>query len=104
MSQDQDQDQDARPIAIHDRPERERYELDAGGAVAAIIDYRLRGQRIALLHTEVQPEHEGGGLGTQLARHALDDARRRGLKVVPSCSFIAAYVRRHPQYQDLVAD
>ncbi len=94
---------DTSDMAIHDRPERQRYELEAGGELAAIIEYRLNGDCIALLHTEVQPAHEGGGIGSQIARHALDDARRRGLKVVPSCSFIAAYVQRHPQYQDLVA-
>ena len=50
----------------------------------------------------MQPRFEGQGLGARLARFALDDARERGLRVVPLCPFIAAFVKRHPEYQDLV--
>jgi hypothetical protein len=54
-------------------------------------------------HTEVQSRFEGQGLGARLARFVLDDARERGLRVVPRCPFIAAYIKRHPEYADLVA-
>jgi predicted GNAT family acetyltransferase len=55
-----------------------------------------------MYHTEVEPEYAGQGLGDELAREALDDVRRRGLILVPLCPFIAAYIRRHPEYLDLV--
>ena len=89
---------------IGDHPERHRYELVLGGKLAAHVDYRLRGgDTIDLIHTEVAPEHEGMGLASQIARYALDDARSRGLKVAASCSYIAGYVRKHPEYGDLLA-
>jgi predicted GNAT family acetyltransferase len=53
-------------------------------------------------HTEVDPAFEGHGIGSALAAGALDDARRRGLVVVPSCPFIRAYITRHPEYADLL--
>ncbi len=60
--------------------------------------------RIAFLHTEVHEPYEGMGLGSQLARSALDDARARGLMVMPYCPFIAGYIERHfDEYGDLVA-
>jgi predicted GNAT family acetyltransferase len=55
-----------------------------------------------LVHTEVEPRAEGTGLGSQLVTEALDDIRARGLRVVPLCPFVAAYIRRHPDYADLV--
>ena len=84
-------------------PERRRYELDVEGRLAGFIDYRDQGGVRALVHTEVLPEHEGRGIGGQLALFALDTARREGHRVVPACSFIAAYVQRHPDTADLVA-
>jgi len=88
---------------MQDATQARRYELKLQGQVAGFIDYRDRGQVRELVHTEVRPEHEGQGLGQALARFALDDARRQGRKVVPACSFIAAYVERHPDTADLVA-
>ena len=55
-------------------------------------------------HTEVVPQFEGQGLGSRLAKFALDDVRRRGLQVVPVCTFVAGYIRRHPEYHDLVSE
>ena len=55
-----------------------------------------------LLHTEVLPSFEGKGLGARLVAGALDDIRARGLRVVPFCPFVRAYIRRHPDYADLV--
>jgi uncharacterized protein len=79
-----------------------RYELTLDGNVAALINYRLHGSRIDLIHTEVTPEHEGKGLASRIAAFALDDARRRGLTVTPSCSYVAKFIERHPQYADIV--
>ena len=54
-------------------------------------------------HTEVDPSFEGQGVGSALARGALDDVRSRGLHIIAMCPFISAYVRRHPEYADLIA-
>jgi predicted GNAT family acetyltransferase len=81
-----------------------RYEVFADGELAGYTPYVLDRGRIAFLHTEVQDSYEGLGLGSQLSRAALDDARARGLMVMPFCPFIAGYIRRHiEEYGDLVA-
>lgn len=89
---------------IADAPERHRYELLLGGAVAAYAEYNLLAHAVLFTHTEVLPAHEGQGLGSKLARFALDDVRGRGLKVIPACQFIAGYIRKHREYLDLVAE
>ena len=58
---------------------------------------------ITLVHTDVDPKWEGQGVGSELVRGALDDLRARGLKVRPLCPFVAAFIRRHPEYEDLVS-
>ena len=65
--------------------------------------YRRRNGRIALIHTEVDEALEGRGLGSRLVTAALDDARDQGLEVVPLCPFVASFIDRHPEYQDIVA-
>lgn len=80
-----------------------RYEVSFDGEPAGFAAYRLRDNRVVFTHTEVDSAFEGHGLGSSLARGALDDVRERGLRAVPLCPFIAAYIERHPEYQDLVA-
>jgi len=79
-----------------------RYEAHVDGRLA-LLQYRRSGDRLDLVHTEVPEELEGQGIGATLARFALEDARRRRWAVIPSCPFVASYIRRHPEYQDLVA-
>ena len=69
----------------------------------ARLKYVLRGETLDLVHTEVPPEVEGQGIGTSLADAALQHARREGTKVIPSCPFVASYVKKHPEFADLVA-
>jgi len=90
-------------ITIVDNPDERRYEAFVDGAFAGMAVYQRRADRIVFLHTEVDDAFEGHGVGGQLARFALDDARERHLGVVPRCPFIRAYIERHPEYQDLVA-
>jgi len=87
---------------IVDNPEERRYEVFVGDRLAGVVAYRLRAGQVVFLHTEVLPAFEGRGIGSRLAAGVLDDARRRELAVVPRCPFIAAYIRRHPAYGDLV--
>lgn len=90
-------------ISIDRQPGRERYEALVGGELAGFIDYRPRGAHRDLVHTEVLPQFEGRGLAGRLAQFALEDARREGVKVIASCSYIARYLERHPQFRELVA-
>ena len=87
---------------VTDNADAHRYELHIGGELAGIALYRSGPGRIVFTHTEVMPAFEGHGVGGRLAKAALDDARRQGLQVVPQCPFIAEYIRRHPDYEDLL--
>src|SRR5215216_2398922 len=81
-----------------------RYELWMNDELAGYTQYVMDRGRIAFLHTEVYESFEGMGLGGRLARAALDDARTKGLVVVPHCTFIAGYIERYfVEYGDLVA-
>jgi len=88
---------------VVDNPERSRYELHVDGQLAGFILYRVQPGVVTMVHTEIEPEQEGHGLGSILAAGALDDVRARGLKVRPLCPFVSLYIRRHPEYADLVA-
>ena len=90
-------------LTVTDNPDERRYEARAGAEVIGFIDYRLAPGLIRLLHAEVDQEVEGEGVGSLLVARALDDIRRRGLKVVPLCPFVVAFLERHPEYSDLVA-
>jgi predicted GNAT family acetyltransferase len=89
------------PFVI-DNPDKSRYELHVGDDVAGIVAYRIRGQAVDLLHTEVSPGFQGGGLASKLAQASLDDARARHMAVLPTCPYIRSWIRKHPDYADLV--
>jgi predicted GNAT family acetyltransferase len=92
-------------VRVEHHPDERRYELFVADESAGELVYRDRGGGVlAFLHTEVDPAQQRRGLGSQLVGFALDDASERGVKVVPICPFVDAYVRRHPEYRDLVAD
>ena len=89
---------------VRNNPTEDRYELWADGELAGYTQYVLDRGRIAFLHTEVYKAYEGLGLGGRLARTALDDARTKGLMVMPFCPFVAGFIERHiEEYSDLVA-
>lgn len=90
--------------AVTDNPSASRYELHLGGELAGFVEYRLRQHDtvISLMHTQVEPAFQGNGLATHLARFSLDDARERGLAVLPFCPYIATWIKKHPDYTDLV--
>ncbi|MBL0899279.1 MAG: N-acetyltransferase [Reyranella sp.] len=78
---------------------RQQYELEADHGTAVAV-YRQQGDARIFVHTEVPPEDEGKGIGAKVVRAALEDTRRLGLKIIPSCSFVEAFVRRHPEFDD----
>jgi predicted GNAT family acetyltransferase len=90
-------------LLVLDEPDRQRYVARLGDQVVGFTEYRARGERLTLYHTEVDPAFEGRGFGSRLASGILDDIRARGLKVTVSCPFIRAFVKRHPEYEDLRA-
>lgn len=89
-------------IVVVDAPERERFEVTVDGELAGFLVYHRRKGLLALVHTEVDESFGGRGLGGKLARFALDQARERGLSVLPFCAFVNEWIRRHPDYVDLV--
>jgi predicted GNAT family acetyltransferase len=90
-------------IRVTDNPDQQRYELWSGERLAGFIEYRLRADEVAMMHTEIDPELQTQGLGTRLVADALADTRARGRTLKPYCPFVAAYIREHPEYEDLVA-
>ena len=91
-------------VTVRQNLDEQRYEALVDGRLAGWVTYVEQPGRIAFVHTEIQPEFEGHGVGGRLAAAALDDAKARGLAVMAQCPFVAEYIRRHPQYQDLLAD
>jgi predicted GNAT family acetyltransferase len=90
-------------IRVIDNPAEQRYELWHGETLAGVIQYRLRDNVVAMSHTEVEEHLQTQGLGTRLVADALADTQARGRTVKPYCPFVAAYIREHPEYEDLVA-
>ena len=89
-------------LVVADAPERGRWEAHLGGELAGFATYRVEGDVVTFLHTEVAPEFEGRGIAGALARTSLDTVRAAGQRVVPSCPFYAAWIAKHPDYQELV--
>jgi predicted GNAT family acetyltransferase len=88
--------------AVTDNPAEHRFELKAGDHLA-IATYRLAPGVITFIHAEVPSALSGQGIGSRLARGALEQARARGLKVEPRCPFIAAFIAKNAEFGDLVA-
>jgi len=88
---------------VHNKAAR-RFEVSLGGHLA-VLEYAFRdAHTVVFPHTEVPPALEGRGIGSRMARAALDWAAAQGYRVVPACWFVAGYIRRHPEYQHLLAD
>lgn len=88
---------------VTDNKQQSRYEL-ATNEGTAVLQYMERDGALYLTHTEVPPELEGKGIGSRIVKHALEDARSRGVKVAPWCPFVRAYIDRHPDYKPLVLE
>lgn len=87
---------------VRDNKAEQEFELVVDGH-RALAAYQLEGDTIVFTHTIVPKAIEGRGVASKLIRAALDSARDQGLKVVPQCPFVAAYMQRHPETRDLLA-
>ena len=89
-------------LRIRDDTDGRRYVAEIDGSVVASASYKARASTWIFVHTEVDDGHSGQGIGSAVARFALDDVRAKGGRVVPICPFVAAFIKRHSEYQDLV--
>ena len=87
---------------VVDHPEAHRYEVLADGELAGFAEYQLSPGEILFIHTEIDEAYEGMGIASVLIRHVLDDARERGLAVLPLCPFVRGWIGRHEDYLGLV--
>ncbi len=88
-------------LIVKDNPEAKRYEAKLPDGKLAIMEYMLATGRIIFTHTEVPVEWEGHGIANKMAQVVLDEARTKGLQVMPLCPFVKAYVARHKAYHDI---
>jgi predicted GNAT family acetyltransferase len=89
-------------LQIDDVPANDRYEVRVDGALAGTLEYVRKRGHIALIHTEVLPAYEGRGIASALVRFVLDDARRRGERVIAKCPYVLSYLDRHHEDDDIV--
>ena len=90
-------------VSVTNSAGRRRYEaLVEQTRVAGFVEYQETSELVVLTHTEVDPSFEGRGIGSALARAALDDIRERRLKALVICPFIIGWLRNHPEYQGLL--
>jgi len=92
---------DTAAVVVTEAPQRSRYEAHMGGELAGWCEYSLTSEMLVFTHTEVHPEFEGRGVGSALARYALDDVRCRGSRALAVRPFILGWIHRHPDYAEL---
>jgi predicted GNAT family acetyltransferase len=88
-------------MTVNNNETEHRFEAGTGPHLA-VLEYRREGDALELTHTEVPEQYEGQGIGGALARAAMEFARQNHLQVRPYCSFVASWLKRHQEYQDLV--
>ena len=91
-------------VEVTDQRGESRFEARIDGELAGFATYQREGGVLTILHTEVDDAYSGMGVGADLAQWALDGARGQNLAVVPVCPFIAGYIKKHPEYTDLVPE
>ncbi|MGH3452962.1 MAG: GNAT family N-acetyltransferase [Nocardioidaceae bacterium] len=89
-------------VAVLERSDRRRYEVYADDIPAGVLSYRLSGNRLCLIHTEIESPYEGNGLESVLVRYVLDEARANQRTVVAYCPYVRGWLNHHAGYSDLV--
>lgn len=89
---------------LFDNEQANRFEYSIDGELAGFEDYSLDDDTITFLHTETRPAFQGQGVGRELVFAALDEARDRGLMVIPQCTYVASTIAKNPDYLDLVPE
>jgi len=92
---------DSESLSVVNNESESRFEVEVDGKLG-VVEYELTPGKILLTHTKVAPELSGRGIAQQLVTAALEYARSRKLRVVPLCSYVAAFIERHPEYKNLV--
>jgi predicted GNAT family acetyltransferase len=87
---------------VADAPRRKRFEISLDGELVGFTTYHRGARALSLIHTEIDPGHEGQGLASKLITGVLDTARAEGLPVLPFCPFVRAFIEKHNEYLDLV--
>jgi predicted GNAT family acetyltransferase len=91
-----------RTVEVVPQPEQNRYVIQVDGNEVGFTEYADRGGQRIFLHTVVDPSQEGNGYGSILIRSALEQVRDAGLRVGAVCSFVARYVEKHHDFDDIV--
>jgi uncharacterized protein len=92
---------DNNAVVRHDESQQ-RYVLEVNGKELGVASYQDDGERRVFSHTEVDPSLEGQGMGSKLVRESLDDTRQSDKRIVPVCEFVAAYVQKHHDWDDII--
>lgn len=90
-------------LKVENNEAESRFEINLDGATA-LIAYKKRGAIYNLYHTEVPPQFAGKGVGSALANGTLERIKAEDAKIIPSCPFVSAYLKRHREYEELVAE
>ena len=88
-------------ITVVDNVAAQRFEATVDGQLC-VLEYRIDGNSMVLRHTEGPAALSGRGIAAALTKYAMDSARERGMDVVPKCAYAAAWIKRHPEYADLM--
>lgn len=91
-------------LQVADHPDQARFEIRAAGELAGFVQYQLRGNELALTHTQTDDRFRGQGVGGRLVQAALDEARARNLAVLPYCPFVKSWITGHREYAGLVPE
>ena len=91
-------------LEVDDNRDKERFEIVADGELAGFVQYHLRGDEVALTHTQTDDRFRGQGIGGRLVQASLDAARERHLTVLPYCPFVKSWISEHREYAGLVPE